>query len=177
MKILFLFLMLSLNVFANDIYEIKLKDYKGQEASLSPYKGKVLLIVNIASQCGFTSQLGDLEKLYQTYKEKGLVVLGFPSNDFGGQAPEADEEFKTFCEKKYSVTFPIFKKDKVIGKERQALYQYFKDLKNKDLNGDVAWNFEKFVIDRKGNVVDRFSSFRNPDASKIKDLIEKLLKD
>lgn len=172
-----LFFVFSTSLFASEIYSLKLKDFKGQDTTLEQYKGKVLMVVNIASQCGFTSQLGDLEKLYQAYKEKGFVVLGFPSNDFGGQTPESDQDFKTFCEKKYNVSFPIFKKDKVIGNERQALYQYFKNLKNKDLNSDVSWNFEKFIIDRKGNVIDRFSSFRNPDATKVKELIEKLLKD
>jgi len=153
------------------ISEITVKDINLKEVKLSDYKGKVLLIVNVASKCGFTSQYEGLQKIYEMYKDQGFEVLGFPCNDFGGQEPGTNEEIKNFCSLNYDVTFPMFNKVHVKGEEKAPLFDL---LTNNSVTGDstIKWNFEKFVIDKEGNVVDRFRSITKPDSKKITSLIE-----
>jgi glutathione peroxidase len=158
------------------IYQFKVKDLAGEAVDLVRYKGKVLLIVNTASECGFTGQYAELEQLYQTYKDQGFYVLAFPSNDFGGQEPLNGKEIETFCSKNYHTTFPVFNKVHVKGNAVEPLFQY---LSNKSLNGkvDIApkWNFQKYLIDKNGKVIDYYLSTTSPTSSKVKKAIETLL--
>jgi len=157
-----------------NIADIIVKDIKLNEVNLADYKGKVLLIVNVASECGFTPQYEGLQKIYEKYKDRGFVVLGFPCNDFAGQEPGTNEEISEFCSRNYNVTFPMFDKIHVKGEEQAPLYRILTDNK---VTGDssVLWNFEKFIIDKKGIVVDRFRSITKPQSKKITSLIEKEL--
>jgi glutathione peroxidase len=161
---------------AMSFYDYSVKDIDGKEASLSKYKGKVALVVNTASQCGFTPQYKDLEALFEKYKSKGLVVLGFPSNDFGGQEPGSNAEVKKFCEAKFKVTFPLFSKNPVKGNEKQEVYKFLTEASDKNFQGEVGWNFEKFVISKEGKVVARFKSGVNPVGSELETKIQELLK-
>ena len=163
----------SFNDSAN-ISEFTVKDINLYEVKLSDYNGKVLLIINVASKCGFTSQYAGLEKIYEEYKDQGFVVLGFPCNDFGGQEPGTNEEIKNFCSLNYDVTFPMFDKVHVKGDEKAPLFEL---LTNNSVTGKSAikWNFEKFIINKEGNVVDRFRSTTKPGSKKITSLIEKEL--
>ncbi len=158
----------------NSIYDIKVKDIDGKEVQLSNYKGKVLMIVNVASKCGFTPQYRELQKIYDTYKDKGFEILAFPCNDFGNQEPGTNEEIKNFCRTNYNVTFKLFDKIKVLGDEKSPLYKELINSKNIE-QGDVKWNFEKFLIDKKGYVRARFRSNVKPDSKEIRNIIEKLL--
>ncbi len=156
------------------IYDFEVKTMDGELRSLSDYQGKVLLIVNTASKCGFTPQFKELQELYQTYKEKGFSVLGFPSNQFMNQDPGTNEEIKTFCEINFGVTFPMFAKVDVNGKEADPLYQFL----TKEAPGAlgvkaIKWNFTKFLIDQNGKVHERYAPSTKPSEI-IKD-IEKLL--
>ena len=136
------------------IYDFKMKNIDGKEVSLSEYKGKVVLIINVASQCGNTPQYKDIEALYEKYKDKGLVVLGFPANNFMGQEPGSDEKIKAFCTKEYSVTFPMFSKISVKGSDMHPLYKYLTEkAENGVIDAPVKWNFQKFLIDREGHVI------------------------
>jgi len=157
-----------------NVSEFSVKDINLNEVKLSDYKGKVLLIVNVASKCGFTSQYADLQKIYEMYKDQGFEVLGFPCNDFGGQEPGTNEEIKNFCSLNYKVTFPMFDKVHVKGDGKAPLFDW---LTNNSVTGksSIKWNFEKFVIDKKGNIVDRFRSTTKPDGKKITSLIEREL--
>ena len=155
------------------IYEIKVKTRKGEEIEMSAFKGKVLLIVNTATGCGFTPQYEGLEKLYQAYKDKGFEVLDFPCNQFGHQAPGTDEEIHTFCTSRYNTTFPRFSKIDVNGKDEHPLYTYLKSQKGGIFGNNIKWNFSKFLVDREGNVVKRYDSLKTPE--KIASDIEKLL--
>jgi glutathione peroxidase len=157
------------------IYDFAAKSIDGKEVALSSYRGKVLLIVNSASKCGFTPQYADLEQLYTTYKDRGVVVLGFPSNDFLGQEPGTNQDIKTFCERNYGVTFPLFEKDHVTGSEKQPIFKYLTEQANPEFAGSVRWNFEKFLIDQKGTLVARWRSLTKPMSSKITEKIESLL--
>lgn len=152
------------------LYDIVVQDNKGNDVKLEQYKGKVLLIVNTATGCGFTPQYKGLEELYLKYKDKGFEILDFPCNQFLNQAPGSDEEINSFCTMKYNTTFPRFKKIKVNGKEESELYIYLKSQKK----GRIKWNFTKFLIDRNGNVVERFSSNVKPEEidSKIAELLK-----
>jgi glutathione peroxidase len=158
----------------NNIDDITVKDMNGKDVKLSHYKGKVLLIVNVASKCGFTPQYKGLEALYEKYKDKGFEILAFPCNDFGGQEPGTNEEIVTFCSTTYNVTFKLFDKIKVLSDERSPLYA---KLINNDVTeqGDVKWNFEKFLIDKNGNIVARFRSKVTPDSDEIINAVEKEL--
>lgn len=156
-----------------NIYEIKVKTRKGEEIEMSTFKGKVLLIVNTATGCGFTPQYEGLEKLYQAYKDKGFEVLDFPCNQFGHQAPGTDEEIHTFCTSRYNTTFPRFSKIDVNGKDEHPLYTYLKSQKGGIFGNNIKWNFSKFLVDREGNVVKRYDSLKTPE--KIASDIEKLL--
>ena len=156
------------------ISDFKVKDINLDEIKLSDYKGKVLLIVNVASKCGFTSQYAALQKIYEKYKDQGFEILGFPSNDFGGQEPGTNEEIKSFCSLNYGVTFPMFDKVHVKGKDIDPLFDLLTD---NPVTGksSIKWNFEKFIIDKEGNVVDRFRSATKPDSKKIISIIEEEL--
>lgn len=158
---------------SKNIYDIKVRTMEGEEKNLSDYKGKVLMIVNVASHCGYTSQYEGLEKIYQQYKDKGFEVLAFPCNDFGGQEPGTNDEIRTFCESKFNVTFPLFDKIKVLGGDKSPLYARLTE--NSDPSGDIGWNFEKFIIDKNGNIVSRFMSKSKPDSEEVTKAIEALL--
>lgn len=159
----------------NSISKITVKDIDGNELSLSEYKGKVLLIVNVASYCGYTKQYSGLEELYRNYKEQGFVILAFPCNDFGSQEPGTNEEIKEFCSSKYDVTFPLFDKISVLGENKHPLYQI---LTNNDVTGneEVKWNFEKFLISKTGNVVAKYKSKVDPLSEEIISAVENELK-
>ncbi len=144
------------------VYEFKVKNIEGKDIDLSEYKGKVLLIVNVASRCGATKQYDPLQALYKKYEDKGLVVLGFPANNFGGQEPGSDEEIAEFCSSKYSVDFPMFSKVSVKGDDKAPLFTYLTDAANPDKEGDIGWNFEKFLIGKDGKLVRRFATKVDP---------------
>lgn len=145
----------------------------GLERHLSDYRGKVLLIVNVASQCGFTPQYGPLQELYDTYAERGLVVLGFPCDQFMHQEPGTDAEIAEFCDSRFGVTFPMFSKIEVNGPDAHPLYAWLKSEKSGVLGGAIKWNFTKFLVDAEGNVVKRYGSATTP--ADIAPDIEKLL--
>jgi glutathione peroxidase len=153
-----------------NIYNITVKTIDGADKPLSDYKGKVLLIVNVASKCGYTPQYEGLQKLYEKYKDKGFEILAFPCNDFGSQEPGNNEEIKQFCTSNYNVTFPLFDKIKVLGNEKSPLYS---KLINFEPAGDISWNFEKFLIDKNGNVIRRYKSKMTPENEELISLIEK----
>lgn len=156
------------------LYDIPLKDIDGKPTSLKDYQGKVLLIVNVASRCGYTPQYTGLEALQEKYKDKGFAVLGFPCNQFGGQEPGTNEEIKQFCSSKYQVTFPLYDKIEVNGANRHPLYT---ELAGKDspYPGDIKWNFSKFLISRDGKILKRFESKVKPDSEELVQAIEKAL--
>lgn len=154
-------------------YDYKVKNISGEDVSMSDYKGKVVLIVNTASKCGFTKQYEGLEELYEKYKDQGFVILGFPCNQFGAQEPGGNEEIKNFCTSTFSVTFPMMSKIDVNGDDTDPLYKFLKKEKGGILGDDIKWNFTKFLIDREGNVVDRFASQKTPKA--LEKEVEKLL--
>lgn len=157
------------------IYDINVKTIDGMTTNLTPYKGKVILIVNVASKCGFTSQYEGLETLHQTYEDRGLVILGFPCNQFGTQEPGSEEQINNFCRLNYGVTFPLFTKIEVNGGNAHPLYIHLKKERPGLLGSSaIKWNFTKFLVDREGNVVERFSPSTKP-SSLVKD-IESLLK-
>ncbi|HTC22158.1 MAG TPA: glutathione peroxidase [bacterium] len=146
------------------VYPFKMKDIDGGSVPLSKYKGKVLLIVNVASKCGHTPQYAGLEKLYEKYKDKGFVILGFPCNQFMHQEPGTDAEIKTFCTTKYNVTFPMFDKIEVNGDNANPLYQFLKKAEpDPKGNLDIGWNFTKFLIDRQGHPVTRIVTNIEPE--------------
>ena len=146
-----------------ELYGFKVKDNKGNEVSLSEYEGKVLLIVNTATGCGFTPQYEGLEALYEKYRDQGFEILDFPCNQFAGQAPGTDNEIQSFCTLKYNTQFPRFAKIKVNGKEADPLYDYLKSQKGGVLGSRIKWNFTKFLVDREGNVVERFAPTDKPE--------------
>jgi len=158
----------------SDINDIVVKDMDGKDIKLSDYNGKVLLIVNVASECGYTPQYERLEAIYKIYKDKGFEILAFPCNDFGGQEPGTNEEIKDFCSSKYSITFKLFDKIKVLGSDKVALYER---LTNNDVTekSDIGWNFEKFLVDKNGNIIQRFKSKIKPDSKELTSAIEKIL--
>lgn len=155
----------------DSLNNIVVKDMNGKEIKLSSYSGKVLLIVNVASRCGYTPQYKGLETIYEKYKDRGFEILAFPCNDFGGQEPGSNEEIKTFCELNYNVSFSLFDKVKVLGNDKSPLYAFLTNNPAVE-NGDVKWNFEKFLIDKKGNVISRFRSKVKPESDEITNAIE-----
>src|ERR1022692_3871783 len=159
---------------ASSLYDFTLNSIDGQTAPLAAYQGKVLLIVNVASKCGFTPQYTALEALYQKYKDQGLVVLGFPCNQFNGQEPGTDAEIKQFCSSKYGVTFPLFDKIEVNGDNRHPLYVLLAG-KNSPVAGNIRWNFTKFLIDRHGNILKRLESKVKPDSADVTAAVEAAL--
>lgn len=158
----------------SSIYNFGLVGIDGQPMPFDYYRGQVLLIVNVASQCGYTPQYAGLEALYTKYKDQGLVVVGFPANNFGGQEPGTNQEIKTFCSRKYNVTFPLYSKISVKGTDQAPLYKFLVK-EDPTHSGEIKWNFTKFLVDRNGNVVRRFESAVTPDDPQVVAAIEKLL--
>jgi glutathione peroxidase len=159
---------------SSTLYEIAVRTIDHQTQSLAAYRDQVLLIVNVASRCGFTPQYAGLESVYQQYKDRGFCVLGFPCNQFGHQEPGNEADIREFCSAKYNVTFPMFAKIDVNGPEAHPLYQYLKGGKRGLLGTEsIKWNFTKFLVDRQGEVVNRYAPTTTPD--RIKDDIETLL--
>ena len=140
------------------LYEFSVKDIDGSEVDLSSYKGKVILIVNVASACGFTPQYEGLQDLFERYKDKGLEILAFPCNQFGSQEPGSNDQIKTFCEDKYNISFKLFDKVDVIGEHASPLFNYL----NKVAGRDIKWNFTKFLFDQNGNFVKGYGSMKTP---------------
>lgn len=161
-----------------EFYQFVMNDIDGKEVKFNQYQNKVVLVVNVASRCGFTPQYEGLEKIYLKYKDRGFIILGFPSNDFLGQEPGSNEEIKNFCSLTYGVTFPMFAKIKTGGKEIAPLYKYLTESReNPGLKGKITWNFNKFLIDRKGKTVARFDSKVKPEDRELTDAVEKALKE
>lgn len=159
----------------NRIFDTKLTTIDGQETTLEKYSGDVLLIVNTASECGFTPQYKDLQELYEAYSDEGLTVLGFPANNFGGQEPGSEEEILEFCEVNYGVEFPMFSKVSVKGDDINPLFDYLTSVENEDFEGEINWNFEKFLVDRNGNLIRRFRSKVEPMSRELTQSVEELL--
>jgi glutathione peroxidase len=161
---------------SNGIYDYCIKDIDGKDVCLDMYKGKVLLIVNVASKCGFTPQYSGLQKLYEKYAERNFVILGFPANNFLWQEPGTNEEIKQFCTLTYNVSFPIFSKISVKGKDTAPLYRYLTEKETAgSFHGKIKWNFTKFLIDRSGAIVDRFEPGDAPENEKVVKRIEEVL--
>jgi glutathione peroxidase len=171
-----LLIMASALYAASGFYSFTLNSIEGKPAPLANYKGKVVLVVNVASQCGYTPQYSALESIYEKYKDKGFVILGFPANNFGAQEPGTNEEIKTFCTRKYSVSFPMYAKISVKGDDQAPLYAYLTKETGPGLTGDIKWNFTKFLVDRDGKVVERFEPAITPDSKEVTSAIEKELK-
>ncbi len=162
-----------MSLFSSDLYNVNDKTFQGKSFKFSSLKGKVALVVNIASRCGYTPQLDGLQKLYSKYQTKNFTIIGVPSNDFGGQSPEGNSEFKKFCEMNYGVKFPILKKSKIKGNDKTALYKHLTS--NAPKKGDVRWNFEKFLINKDGIITNRFKSSVTPSSDLLIKSIENLL--
>jgi len=156
---------------ATSIYDFTLNSIEGTPAPLSSYRGKVLLVVNVASYCGYTPQYQGLEALYEKYKNRGLVVVGFPANNFGQQEPGSNAEIKEFCERTYHVKFPMYAKISVLGADKAPLYQYL----TATMGGEIQWNFTKFLIGRDGKVITRFEPDATPESAEMREAIEKAL--
>ena len=167
-------IMTTLAATAADLGSIPLKDINGKDTSLAAYKGKVLLVVNVASKCGYTPQYKSLEATYRKFKDQGLAVLGFPCNDFGAQEPGSNAEIKTFCSENYDVTFPLFDKLHVKGAGQHPLYAALSG-KDSPFPGDVKWNFGKFLIGRDGKILKRWDSGAKPDSKEVTEAIEAAL--
>ncbi|MDR3687937.1 MAG: glutathione peroxidase [Fimbriimonas sp.] len=155
------------------IYDFKMTNIDGRAVKLSRFKGKVILVVNVASKCGYTPQYKGLEALYKEKKDKGFVILGFPANNFGAQEPGSDAEIKQFCTGKYDVTFPMFSKISVKGDDEHPLYKWL--IENSDRHDDIEWNFTKFVIGKDGKVFKRFMSKDTPDSEQVTQAIDEAL--
>jgi glutathione peroxidase len=162
---------------ASSVHDFTLNAIDGKATPLASYKGKVLLLVNVASKCGYTPQYTGLQSLYSKYKDQGLVVIGVPANNFGGQEPGTNEEIATFCSRTYNVNFPIMSKVSVKGADSTPLYQYLTDkTANPNTGGDVKWNFTKFLVGKDGKPVQRFEPGVTPDSPELAAAIEKALK-
>ena len=170
-------LIMATSLFAGSgLYSFTLNSIDGKSAPLADYKGKVVLIVNVASQCGYTPQYSALEAIYEKYKDRGFVIVGFPANNFGAQEPGTNAEIKTFCSRKYNVTFPMYAKISVKGADQAPLYAYLTKETGTGIAGEIKWNFTKFLVDRNGNVVQRFEPAVTPDSTDVTTAIEKQLK-
>jgi glutathione peroxidase len=162
---------------ASSVYEFTMNSIDGKPLPLASFQGKVLLIVNVASKCGFTPQYDGLEAVFEKYKDQGLVIVGFPANNFMSQEPGTNEEIKTFCSTKYNVKFPLYSKISVKGEDKAPLYQFLTDPgANPKTGGEIKWNFTKFLVDRDGKVIARFESPVKPDSPEVISAIEKALK-
>jgi glutathione peroxidase len=181
MRKLILILMLcaacaSLSAEPKSIYDFTMRSIDGDHVSLKSYQGKVVLLVNVASKCGFTPQYAALESLYEKYKDKGLVIVGVPANNFMSQEPGTDEEIKKFCSNKYNVTFPMMSKVSVLGDDKTPLYVFLTGKEtDPQFAGDIKWNFTKFLFDRNGNPVARFEPNVTPDSAQVTTAIESAL--
>jgi glutathione peroxidase len=172
----FILTLTLLTIMTTSLHDFSVRSIDGTTVDLSGYKGKVVLFVNVASFCGHTKQYAPLEKLYRTYKDKGLVILGFPANDFGAQEPGTDEEIKTFCTSKYDVTFPMFSKVVVKGSAKAPLFEFLTSGGgNPSLAGEIDWNFEKFLLGKDGSLVARFGSRVDPSSNEVISAIESAL--
>ncbi len=158
------------------IYEFTMKDIDGNDVRLDTYRGKVVMIVNVASKCGYTPQYEGLENIYKKYKDRGFVVLGFPANNFLGQEPGSDADIKDFCRLTYGVSFPMFSKISVTGSDQHPLYTLLTSKRSDpEFGGDIKWNFNKFLLDRNGKVVARFATKELPESETVAAAIEKQL--
>ena len=158
------------------VYDYTLNTIDGQPAPLGAYKGKVVMLVNVASRCGFTPQYTALESTYEKYKDRGFVIIGIPANNFGAQEPGTNQEIKTFCQSKYNVTFPMMAKVSVKGDDKTPLYQYLTDKSaNPKTGGDIQWNFTKFLVGPDGQIIERFEPKVTPDSPEVIAAIEKAL--
>jgi glutathione peroxidase len=158
------------------IYDFTMNSIDGQPTSLGSYKGKVVLLVNVASKCGYTPQYTALEAIYEKYKNRGLVIIGIPANNFAAQEPGTNEEIKKFCSTKYSVSFPMMAKVSVLGDDETPLYRFLTDKSaNPQISGDIKWNFTKFLFDRNGKPVARFEPAVTPDSPQVQAAIESAL--
>lgn len=182
---LFVFLMSFINLSDTDsaergetnIHSYTLPSLFGEEVDLSEYQGKVLLVVNTASKCGYTRQYEGLQALHESYKDKDFVILGFPSADFGGQEYSDDEDIAEFCERNFGVSFPMFSRISVKGSEQHELFRQLTTVENQDFTGDINWNFEKFLIDEEGKLVRRFRSDVTPQSNELTSSINALLQE
>ncbi|MBB5040433.1 glutathione peroxidase [Prosthecobacter dejongeii] len=159
---------------AGSLYDVPVKDIDGKETTLKPYEGKVMLIVNVASKCGNTKQYTELQALHKEFEKEGLAILGFPSNDFGGQEPGTNEEIKEFCSSKYKVSFPLYDKVVVKGENKHPLYQQLSGPES-PFPGDVKWNFGKFLVGRDGKIIARFEPKVKPDDVAVTTAIKEAL--
>lgn len=178
MKILFCLFFCAAAVMAADktFYDFTLNSIDGQPAPLAAYKGKLVLLVNVASRCGYTPQYAALESVYEKYKDRGLVIVGIPANNFGAQEPGSNQEIKTFCSSKYHVTFPMMAKVSVKGDDITPLYQFLTDKSSHpQTGGEIQWNFTKFLIGPDGRVITRFEPEITPDSPQVTSAIEKAL--
>jgi glutathione peroxidase len=177
-KLLCCFLLLGATAMATgkSVYDFTLSSIDGQPAPLAAYKGKVVLLVNVASRCGYTPQYTALESVYEKYKDRGFVIIGVPANNFGAQEPGSNQEIKTFCSSKYHVTFPMMAKVSVKGDDQTPLYQFLTDKSaHPQTGGEIQWNFTKFLIGPDGHVITRFESKVTPDSTEVTEAIEKAL--
>jgi len=158
------------------VYDFEMESIDGEPVSLKDHEGDVILLVNVASRCGYTPQYEGLESLYREFKDDGLVVVGVPSNDFGGQEPGSDAEIRSFCRDRFGVTFPMMSKSRVLGEDAHPLYKYLRE-RDKPIGGDVRWNFTKFVIGRDGGVVARFEPDAAPDSKLLRRTIAEALEE
>ena len=181
-KIRLVLLIFMISLFGNKLnanydnlaYDFAFKDLDGTNLNLSEYKNKVIVVVNVASQCGFTSQYEDMQKIWEKYQEKGVVLIGVPSNDFGNQEPGSNKEIKNFCEAKFGITFPITEKVTVKGDKAHPFFLWAKE--SHGSSAVPKWNFHKIIIDKNGKVADTFSSITNPSSKKFIKVLEKLIK-
>lgn len=164
-------LVLAMTMLAASIHDYSMKTIDGQPAPLGDFKGKVVMVVNVASQCGYTPQYKGLESLYKKYKDQGFVIVGVPANNFGAQEPGSDAEIKTFCSRNYNVTFPMMSKVSVKGSDMTPLYAYLTKT-----GGDVKWNFTKFLIGKDGQVIKRFEPGVTPESAEVFSAIEAALR-
>ena len=155
------------------LFDFKINSINGNQLDLSIYKGKAVLIVNVASNCGFTKQYEDLQNLYDLYKEKGFVILGIPSNQFGGQEPGSEDEIKDFCKTNFNITFPMTNKYNVKGENAHPIFLWAKNSYGK--SSIPKWNFHKILVNKDGKIVDTFASFTNPVSKRVKNKIEEIL--
>ena len=170
-------LMSAIAFAASSVHDFTLDSLKGEPTALAGFKGKVMLVVNVASQCGYTPQYEGLQALYMKYKDRGLVIAGFPANNFGGQEPGSNEEIGAFCKSKYGVTFPMFSKISVKGGDIAPLYKVLTDKPaNPKTGGDIQWNFTKFLVDRNGKVIQRFEPAIEPLSPELETAIAAALK-
>ncbi len=180
-KIKIVVLLIMISFFGNNLkasyekiaYDFKFNDLDGSALDLSEYKGKVIVVVNVASQCGFTKQYEDMQKVWEQYQSKGIVMLGVPSNDFGKQEPGTNKEIKNFCEAKFGITFPMTEKVTVVGKNAHPFYIWARE--NHGKSAVPKWNFHKIIVDQNGKVSDTFTSFTKPSSKKFLKALDKLL--